>query len=69
MQVEVTNRGAIYVDNIRITDRSTKWGVHNAIDCFEADETDVVKLLFERGHSKEAARITDEPYRSQLPAA
>lgn len=29
--VEVTNRGAVYVNSTRITGRHTKWGTHNII--------------------------------------
>lgn len=29
--VEVTNRGAVYVNDTRVTGRATKWGTHNII--------------------------------------
>lgn len=28
-QIEITNKRAVYVNGYRITDRSTKWGVHH----------------------------------------
>ena len=29
--VEVTNKGAVYIDDTRVTGRATKWGTHNII--------------------------------------
>jgi len=31
VNVEITNRGAVYVNDTRITGRHTKWGVHNVV--------------------------------------
>lgn len=43
--LEVTNKGAIYVNNNRITDRSTKWGLHNIVFSTTCKKEDVVKTL------------------------
>jgi hypothetical protein len=43
--LEVTDKGAIYVNNNRITDRSTKWGIHNIVFQQLAKKEDVVKTL------------------------
>ncbi len=37
MKVEVTNKNAIYIDGCRITDRNTKWGIHNILDEFQCE--------------------------------
>jgi hypothetical protein len=29
--MEVTNLGAVYINGTRVTDRSTKWGVHRTV--------------------------------------
>lgn len=43
--LEVTNKGAIYVNNNRITNRSTKWGIHNIVFSTTCKKEDVVKTL------------------------
>jgi biopolymer transport protein ExbD len=48
--VEVTNQGAVYVDNHRITGRETKWGVHHTIFAIKVNKDDVAKALHEHGY-------------------
>ena len=36
-QVVITDKRAVYVNDCRITDRSTKWGVHYPLYEFEED--------------------------------
>lgn len=31
VNVEITDRGAVYVNDTRITGRHTKWGIHNTV--------------------------------------
>ena len=31
VKMEVTNRGAVYINGTRVTDRDTKWGVHTIV--------------------------------------
>lgn len=58
--LEVTDKGAIYVDNTRITDRSTKWGFHTIIFSKMCAKEDVVKTLTDFGYSTK--RIDDQEY-------
>ena len=58
--LEVTDKGAIYVNNTRITDRSTKWGLHNIIFSRMCAKQDIVKTLVEHGYSTK--RIDDPEY-------
>lgn len=48
--VEVTNQGAVYVNNTRITDRSTKWGVHQTMFSVKVAANDVTSVLAEHGY-------------------
>lgn len=61
--VEVTDKNAIYVDGYRITDRSTKWGVHNIIDEFECKKDDVSSECWLRGHRDAFHKIDVEEYK------
>lgn len=58
--LEVTDKGAIYVNNTRITDRSTKWGLHNIIFSTMCKKEDVVQTLVNNGYS--IKRIDDPEY-------
>ena len=58
--LEVTDKGAIYVDNTRITDRSTKWGVHTTVFSTVCNREDVVSVLVENGFN--IKRIDDPVY-------
>lgn len=64
VKVEITDRGAIYVNDSRITGRDTKWGVHTTLDSFTCPKDEVVKTCLERGHTC-AVRSIDEDYYSK----
>ena len=48
--VEVTNQGAVYVNNTRVTGRETKWGNHLTIFKVSTTRTNVSKVLEEHGY-------------------
>jgi hypothetical protein len=50
LTVEVTNLGAVYVNNTRITGRDTKWGCHTIIFETKAYQKDVIKTLKDNGY-------------------
>ena len=58
--LEVTDKGAIYIDNTRITDRSTKWGVHTTVFSTVCNREDVLGVLVKNGFSTK--RIDDPVY-------
>lgn len=58
VHVCVTDRHAIYVDDIRITDRETKWGFHNTLEEFFCDKESVEKECRRRGFTTAANRIS-----------
>jgi len=63
--VEVAANGAIYVDDHRITDRSTKpWGGSSTVFYTKVDRRNVVRALLEHGHS--VNRIDDEYFAKQV---
>lgn len=49
VEIEVTDKGAVYVDNTRITGRETKWGVHNTIFSAKVPKDQVVQTLRDNG--------------------
>lgn len=56
--VQVTDKNAIYVNDTRITNRSTKWGVHTIIDSWQTDDKEnIVEECKNRGHNKPASLI------------
>ena len=65
VKLEVLANGAIYVNDTRITNRSTKpWaGSHVIFQC-ETPKNDVVQTLIDNGFS--IRRIDTEPYLKQL---
>lgn len=65
VNVELTSRGAIFVDDERITNRSTKWGVHYILHSFYCLPEEVVRECLIRGHQAYVNRIDCEPYLSQ----
>ena len=60
VRLEVTDKGAIYIDDTRITDRSTKWGVHTTVFSTVCNREDVLDVLVKNGFS--TARIDDPVY-------
>lgn len=69
VHVELTDRGAIYVNNTRITGRATKWGEHITLHSFHCAVEDVVKECLARGHRDYVSRIDYEPYFTQAVKA
>ena len=62
--VRVTERNAIYVNRIRITNRSTKWGLRQTLDEFEVDSFDeVVPELRKRGWDFQCKFIDDPKFK------
>lgn len=60
VRLEVTDKGAIYIDDTRITDRSTKWGVHTTVFSTVCNREDVLDVLVKNGFSTK--RIDDPAY-------
>ena len=65
VEVKVTDKNAIYVNDTRITDRGTKWGVHSVVFAAYLPADDIVSPLLLAGHGKAVKRIDYEPYLSQ----
>ena len=59
---------AIYVNDSRITDGSTKWGVKRVLFEFECARADVVSNLAKLGLTEHVRRIDTEPYLTQAKA-
>ena len=62
VEVHIINQGAIYVDNHRITNRSTKWGVMVVQETFNCLKKDVVMECFKRGYHHHIKNIDDPDY-------
>ncbi len=63
MEVKVTDKGAIYVDDSRVTHRGTKWGIHYNLDVFEVDKKNAVYgACVSRGFKTHADNIDIEGY-------
>lgn len=60
VKVEVTNKMAVYVDDTRITDRSTKWGVHRIVDKFFCRPDNIFKNLKRKGLGGYISRISEK---------
>jgi len=69
VNVAVTDKGAIYVNESRITDRSTKWGTHTHVDAFRCEQRDVLRTCIERGHAGPVQRVDDPAYAGQKACA
>lgn len=66
VHVSVTDKKAIYINDIRITNRDTKWGVHNSIEEFKCPRDKVIFELIARGYKNLLPLIEDEMYVKQL---
>ena len=66
--VAITDKGAIYIDDTRITNRNTKWGVHNSLDNFSCPQHEVVAQCVERGWGGHVRNIDTVPYTDQIHA-
>lgn len=64
--VEVTDKGAIYVDETRISARSTKWGQHRIVASFTCSSSQVGTALVERGFQDLAQKIDAPVYVDQI---
>ena len=62
VRVEVFDNNAVYVDDTRITDRSTKWPASKMIARFQCPKEDVVTQLKERNFAESVRRIDDKEY-------
>lgn len=64
VKLEVMANGAVYVDDTRITDRSTKpWGGTHTVFAVGTPKQSVVKTLVDNGFN--IRRIDTEPYLKQ----
>lgn len=62
----VTESNAIYIDETRITDRSTKpWGAVATLFEAEVREDSIVSTLIKNGYKRLLSKIDTEPYLSQ----
>lgn len=66
--VSVDSGGAIYVNDTRITDRSTKWGVKTVLCGFKCRKHEVVSRVRDMGFDGHIKHIDTEPYVSQREA-
>lgn len=65
LNVQITNKNAIYVNDTRITNRSTKWGVHNTVAEFQArTPREVLQGVVAQGFPNLLSLVDYEPYRS-----
>lgn len=62
INVQVTDKNAIYVDDTRITNRSTKWGIHTSVDNFDCKKEEIITKLRQRGHEKVIKNIDDKDF-------
>lgn len=56
------NRGMVAVDETRITNRETKWGVHHRLDEFKCAPGEVYSELVKRGYKAHASNIDTPGY-------
>lgn len=61
---EVTDKGAIYVNGTRITNRSTKWGIHSIIFSQECERNEVITILKDFGF--DINKIDDPKYLTDI---
>ena len=63
--VTITDKGAIYINDSRITGRNTKWGNHQTLDEFTCPMTAVVAECVKRGWDRHVRNIDTTPYLEQ----
>lgn len=56
------NRGMVAVNETRITNRETKWGVHTQLDEFKCAPGEVYAELLKRGYERHARNIDTPGY-------
>lgn len=49
--IEVTDKNAVYLNNTRITDRSTKWGTHTTVCSIRTTSRNITKVLTKHGYT------------------
>jgi hypothetical protein len=65
VDVQLTTTGAIYVDNTRITNRNTKWGVHHNVFSSSIPIECIVETLTRLGFADHVKNI-DKNYLSAM---
>lgn len=66
----VAKSGAVYINDTRITDRSTKpWGGSPTLYEDVVEQDSVISVLVENGYKRLLSKIDTEPYLSQAKAA
>ena len=69
VRVDIAASSAIYVNDHRITDRSTKpWGGSSTVDSFECERGDVVRECLRRGHRIAVRKIDEDEFIAQRDA-
>ena len=63
VNLEVTDNGAVYIDNTRITGRHTKWGVHRIVFAANVFADEVTNTLKTNGY---AHIVLDKDYASEI---
>lgn len=66
VNVEVTDKNAIYVDGMRITNRNTKWGIHNIIAEFSCRAEELPIECSKRGLHKALECIEEKEYKNLI---
>lgn len=64
VSVVMCERSGVYVDDKRITDRGTKWGVRRTLHQADMLQSEVVEWLHD--HKQDLTRIDTEPYKSEV---
>lgn len=64
VHVTITSNNAIYVNDTRITNRSTKWGNQRILEEFHCEKSEVVEECLERGYRRCVLLIDDKQYLS-----
>lgn len=65
VRVTITDKGAIYINDSRITGGNTKWGTHRTLDEFECGMCAVVAECVKRGWGGHVRNIDTSPYQEQ----
>ena len=62
VNLEVTDKGAVYINGTRITGRATKWGVQNTVFQAKVPLNQVVQTLRDNGfeNGEEAIKVLEE---------
>lgn len=70
VEVVVAASGAVYVNDTRITNRSTKpWGGSATLFTEKVQNDSVIDTLIKNGYNQLLSKIDTEPYSSQAKAA